>query len=71
MHEWRTLNNRQFRLVSYERPGAGWIPAVDIRQSTEGRLIMVPIHDATRRFATEEEANNAALAMVVARINSN
>ena len=27
MHEWRIYNNRQFRLVSYKSPGAGWIAA--------------------------------------------
>ncbi len=72
MHEWRIYNNRQFSLVSYEsRPGAGWIAAVDIRASTKGMVTITPIHDATRHFASEEEANNAALAMAITWMDSN
>jgi len=72
MHEWRTLNNRRFRLVSYEIPGAGWIAAAQIRESTEGMVTITPIcGDTTKPLASEEEANKAALAMVIAWINSN
>jgi hypothetical protein len=71
LHEWRIYNNRGFRLVSYESPGAGWIAAADIRESTKGMVTITPIHDATRHFATEEEANNAALAMAIEWMNSN
>ncbi len=71
MHEWRTHNNRKFSLVSYESRGAGWIAAVDIRESTKGMVTITPIHDATRHFATEEEANNAAVAMAITWMNSN
>ena len=70
-NHWRTLNNRQFRLVSYVSLGAGWIPAARIRESTEGMVTITPIQDATRLFATEEEANNAALAMAITWMNSN
>ncbi len=72
MHQWRTLNNLQFRLVSYESPGTGWIPAAQIRESTEGIETITPIcGDTTKPFASEEEANNAALAMAIEWMNSN
>ena len=69
MPEWRVYNHRWFRLVSYKGPGAGWIPATQIKESTAETI--TPIDDATRRFATEEEANDAALAMAIEWMNSN
>jgi hypothetical protein len=72
MPEWRIYNNHQFRLVSYEGPGAGWIPAAQIRESTEGIETITPIcGDTTKPFASEEEANNAALAMAIEWMNAN
>jgi hypothetical protein len=72
MSEWRIYNDRRFRLVSYESLGAGWIPAARIRESTEGIETITPIcGDTTKPFATEEEANNAALAMAIRWMNSN
>jgi hypothetical protein len=70
-HQWRTYNNRQFRLVSYVRLGAGWIPAADIRESAEGVVTLTLIDDATRPFATPKETNHTALAMAIAWMNSN
>jgi hypothetical protein len=49
----------------YESPGAGWIPAADIRESGEGTVTITPIRDPIWVYATEEEANNAALAMAL------
>jgi hypothetical protein len=63
MSEWRVYNHRWFRLVSYKSPGAGWIPAAQIKESTTD--IIRPVDDMTRHFATEEEANDAALAMAI------
>ncbi len=72
MHKWRIYNNRRFRLVSYQSLGAGWIPAARIRESTEGTETITPIYgDAIKPFASEEEANNAALAMAITWMNSN
>jgi hypothetical protein len=71
MPEWRIYNHRQFRLVSYQQqPGAGWIPAADIRESADGVVTITPIEDTTRLFATEEEANEAALALAIAWMDS-
>jgi hypothetical protein len=56
MHEWLIYNNRQFRLVSYESPGAGWIPAAQIGESTDGIETITPIcGDTTKPFATQEQ----------------
>ncbi len=72
MHERRTHNNRQFRLVSYPSLGAGWIPAARIGESTEGTETITPIYgDAIKPFASEADANKAALAMAIEWINSN
>ena len=72
MYEWIIYNTRRFRLVSYERPGAGWIPRAQIRESTEGIETITPIcGDTTKPFASEEEANNAALAMAIEWMNAN
>jgi hypothetical protein len=71
MPTWRVYNDRQFRLFSYESPGAGWIPAAQIRESTEGTTITPICGDTTKPFASEEEANNAALAMAITWMNSN
>ena len=72
MHKWRIYNNRRFRLVSYQSLAAGWIPAARIRESTEGTETITPIYgDAIKPFASEEEANNAALAMAITWMNSN
>jgi hypothetical protein len=68
--DWRPHKNRQFRLVSYEQPGAGWVPAADIRESTDGVDTIIPIENTTRLFATEEEANYFALGMAIERIDS-
>ncbi len=66
MHKWRTINNRQFRLDSYQSLRVGWIPAARIRESIEGIETITPIYgDAIKPFASEEEANNAALAMAI------
>jgi hypothetical protein len=46
-------------------------PAADIRESGEGTVTITPIDDTTRLFATEEEANNAALAMAIEWMNAN
>jgi hypothetical protein len=64
MPEWRVYNHRWFRLVSYEGPG-GWIPAAYIRESNEVADTITPIRDPARLFATEEEANNAALTIAI------
>jgi hypothetical protein len=69
MPEWRMYNHRWFRLVSYKSPGAEWIPAAQIKESTAEPI--TSIDDATRLFATEEEANDAALAMAIEWIYSN
>ena len=66
--EWRVYNHRWFRLVSYKGPRAGWIPAAQIKGST---ATITPIDDTTRLFATEEEANDAGLAMAIEWMNSN
>jgi hypothetical protein len=69
--DWRPHRNRQFRLVSYEQqPGAGWIPAADIRESAQGIVTITPIVDRTRLLPTEDEANQAASAMAIAWIDS-
>jgi hypothetical protein len=72
MLKWCIYNNRQFRLVSYQSLGAGWIPAARIRESTKGTETITPIYgDAIKPFASEAEANNAALAMAIEWMNAN
>jgi hypothetical protein len=72
MLKWRAINNRKLRLVSYQSLGAGWIPAARIWESTDGLVTITPIYgDTTKPFASEEEANNAALAMAIKWMNSN
>ena len=69
---WRIYNNRQFRLVSYQSLRAGWIPAAQIRESTEGIETITPIcGDTTKPFTSEEAANNFALGMVIEWMNRN
>jgi hypothetical protein len=71
MSDWRVYNHRWFRLVSYKSPGTGWIPAAHIRESDGVSETITPIRDPARPFATDEEANNAALAMVIEWMNAN